>query len=45
MGSKYKKKTTTLIDENGIKSDNYDSNNKPYAVFDWDQTCIFNDTQ
>ena len=34
-----------LIDDNGIKSSNYDSNNKPYAVFDWDQTSIFNDTQ
>lgn len=34
-----------LIDDNGIKSSNYDSNKKPYAVFDWDQTCIFNDTQ
>lgn len=34
-----------LIDDNGIKSANYDSNKKPYAVFDWDQTCIFNDTQ
>ncbi len=34
-----------LIDDNGIKSANYDSNKKPYVVFDWDQTCIFNDTQ
>ena len=40
-----RKRLQQLIDENGIKSDNYDSNNKPYAVFDWDQTCIFNDTQ
>ena len=34
-----------LIDDNGIKNADYDSNKKPYAVFDWDQTCIFNDTQ
>lgn len=34
-----------LIDENGVKSANYDANNKPYAVFDWDNTSIFNDVQ
>lgn len=34
-----------FIDENGVKSPNYDPKHKPYAVFDWDQTCIFNDTQ
>lgn len=34
-----------LIDDNGIKNADYDSNKKPYVVFDWDQTCIFNDTQ
>ncbi|WP_303872733.1 stalk domain-containing protein [Tepidanaerobacter acetatoxydans] len=39
------KRLQKMIDENGIKSPNYDPKNKPYAVFDWDQTCIFNDTQ
>ncbi len=39
------KRLQTLIDENGIKSSSYDIYNKPYAIFDWDQTCIFNDTQ
>lgn len=39
------KRLQKLIDENGIKSPNYDPMRKPYAVFDWDQTCIFNDTQ
>jgi phosphoserine phosphatase len=34
-----------VIDENGNKSPNYDAKKKPYAVFDWDQTCIFNDTE
>jgi phosphoserine phosphatase len=34
-----------MIDSNGIKSSLYDSAKKPYAVFDWDQTCIFNDTE
>lgn len=34
-----------LIDENGINSDSYDATKKPYAVFDWDNTSIFNDVQ
>lgn len=38
------KRIQRLIDENGVKSPNYDPSNKPYAVFDWDQTSIFNDT-
>lgn len=38
------KRLQHLIDENGIKSPNYDPLKKPYAVFDWDQTSIFNDT-
>ena len=33
-----------MIDANGIGSPGYDAARKPYAVFDWDQTCIFNDT-
>lgn len=39
------KRIQRMIDENGIKSLNFDPKNKPYAVFDWDQTSIFNDTQ
>ena len=38
------KRLQKLIDENGIKSPNYDAKRKPYVVFDWDQTSIFNDT-
>ena len=34
-----------LIDDYGIKSPNYNSSKKPYAVFDWDNTCIMNDTE
>ena len=34
-----------LIDVNGIKSTGYNPNKKPYAVFDWDNTCVFNDTE
>lgn len=33
-----------MIDANGKDSPNYNVAKKPYAVFDWDQTCIFNDT-
>lgn len=32
-----------LIAENGKDSSDYDPNNKPYAVFDWDNTTIIND--
>jgi phosphoserine phosphatase len=34
-----------MIETNGIRSANYNADKKPYAVFDWDQTCIFNDTE
>ena len=34
-----------MIDTYGKDSKNYSVKKKPYAVFDWDQTCIFNDTQ
>lgn len=34
-----------LIKENGKDSKNYDSKNKPYAVFDWDNTTIMNDVE
>lgn len=34
-----------LIDDNGIKSPNYNPAKRPYAVFDWDNTCVMNDTE
>ncbi|MBF0780111.1 MULTISPECIES: haloacid dehalogenase-like hydrolase [unclassified Granulicatella] len=34
---------TKIISENGKLSTGYDANNKPYAVFDWDNTTIIND--
>ncbi len=34
-----------LIDENGKYGPSYNAANKPYAVFDWDNTCIMNDTE
>ena len=34
-----------LIDDYGVKSPNYNASKKPYAVFDWDNTCIMNDTE
>lgn len=34
-----------FIHSNGLKSAAYDPDKPPYAVFDWDQTCIFNDTE
>lgn len=32
-----------LILANGKKSSSYDAKNKPYAIFDWDNTSIIND--
>jgi phosphoserine phosphatase len=34
-----------LIDAVGTMSPSYNPAKRPYAVFDWDQTCIFNDTE
>lgn len=34
-----------LIDENGVKSPNYDKNKKPYIFVDWDNTSIYNDLE
>jgi phosphoserine phosphatase len=34
-----------LIDDNGKYAVGYNKNNKPYAMFDWDNTCIMNDTE
>mgnify|MGYP000207975612 CR=1 FL=1 len=36
---------STLIKKNGSSSPNYDAKRKPYAVFDWDNTAIMNDTE
>lgn len=33
-----------LLNSYGKDSPNYDPQNPPYAIFDWDNTCIFNDT-
>ena len=34
-----------LIAKHGIDSDAYDPNNKPFAVFDWDNTAIIGDVE
>ena len=34
-----------MLDTYGKEAKDYSAQKKPYAVFDWDQTCIFNDTQ
>jgi len=34
-----------LIETNSNKSNIYDENKRPYAVFDWDNTSIINDTE
>lgn len=36
---------STLIEKNGSSSPKYDAKRKPYAVFDWDNTAIMNDTE
>ena len=33
----------TLIDNHGKESPQYNPQKRTYAVFDWDNTCIFND--
>lgn len=38
-------KIQKMIETYGSQGKDYDPAKKPYAVFDWDQTCIFNDTQ
>jgi phosphoserine phosphatase len=35
----------TVIEQYGINSKNYDAKRRPYAVFDWDNTCIMNDCE
>ena len=35
----------SVIDQHGVKSERYDSARRPYAVFDWDNTCIMNDCE
>ncbi len=39
------KSMQSLIDTSGKNGPSYNSQNKPYAVFDWDNTCIMNDTE
>ena len=34
-----------FVEANGSASPNYDPAKPPFVVFDWDQTCIFNDTE
>lgn len=34
-----------MIDDYGVKSPNYNPAKRPYAMFDWDNTCIMNDTE
>jgi len=34
-----------VLKEVGVASKHYNSNKKPYAVFDWDNTCIMNDCE
>ncbi len=34
-----------FVEANGSGGPNYDPAKPPYVVFDWDQTCIFNDTE
>ncbi|HWR44932.1 haloacid dehalogenase-like hydrolase [Sporomusa sp.] len=34
-----------LIEKNGKNSPNYNPSKKPYAVFDWDNTCGYSDTE
>ncbi len=39
------KSMQSLIDTYGKNGPSYSSQNKPYVVFDWDNTCIMNDTE
>ncbi|CAG2331066.1 MULTISPECIES: haloacid dehalogenase-like hydrolase [Burkholderia] len=34
-----------VLDRHGVKSARYDAKRRPYAVFDWDNTCIMNDCE
>ncbi|AET69961.1 hypothetical protein Desor_4556 [Desulfosporosinus orientis DSM 765] len=34
-----------LIQSNGLNSSDYNPNQKPYVVFDWDNTCVYADTE
>ncbi|MES2049866.1 MAG: haloacid dehalogenase-like hydrolase, partial [Pseudomonadota bacterium] len=35
----------SVIEQFGSSSKNYDAKRRPYAVFDWDNTCIMNDCE
>ncbi|WP_223432678.1 haloacid dehalogenase-like hydrolase [Pseudomonas sp. GL-B-26] len=39
------KRLQAVIDEHGVKSASYCPDQRPYAVFDWDNTCIMNDCE
>lgn len=39
------KRLQAVIDEHGVKSASYRPDQRPYAVFDWDNTCIMNDCE
>lgn len=39
------KQVQSMIDKYGIKNAKYNPKKKPYAVFDWDNTSIMNDTE
>ena len=39
------KAITSMIEKYGKTSKDYDEKNKPYAVFDWDNTTIMNDVE
>lgn len=34
-----------VLDQHGVKSKQYNAKQRPYAVFDWDNTCIMNDCE
>ncbi|MCU1737843.1 MULTISPECIES: HAD family hydrolase [Pseudomonas] len=39
------KRLQAVIDQHGVKSASYHPDKRPYAVFDWDNTCIMNDCE
>ncbi|WP_035054743.1 HAD family hydrolase [Andreprevotia chitinilytica] len=39
------KRIQSVLDQYGVNSKAYRANKRPYAVFDWDNTCIMNDCE
>ncbi|ACC76063.1 haloacid dehalogenase-like hydrolase [Paraburkholderia phymatum] len=35
----------SVLDQHGVRSRQYNPSRRPYAVFDWDNTCIMNDCE